>query len=62
MNTFYFYYLISFNHHNNCYAKVQLSTHKNEETGSEALHNLLSLTGGNLPSRMFMNFVRRCPL
>lgn len=35
--------------------------HINEETGSEALYNMLSLKSRNLLSYMIMNFVRRCP-
>lgn len=35
--------------------------HMNKEMGSETLHNLLSLTGRNLPSQMFMNLVRKFP-
>lgn len=35
--------------------------HVQKETGSEAVHNLLSLTGRNLPSQMLMYFVRKCP-
>lgn len=39
---------------------VMQEYHINRETGSEALHNQLSLKGRNLFSYMFMNFGRRC--
>lgn len=61
MSIYYFHHILSLNHPNNYYVRVLLSTSYKRGNGSEALPDLLSLTGRKLPSQMLMNLVRQCP-